>query len=175
MENYEDNLEKTAQHKRNVREATKATRDVGFKDTDSKIRNYDRECKRNVDSDTPKANGIIINTKPLTQTASTVNSEPKTYSWQKPSSAETVKPVEVRVVEPVKQVPAWKKTEIVPKPSEPQKSSTSLKKPENADKIVPKVTEPQQPAEPEQSVPKREKPCTVKCKIEESNVEIEKK
>ena len=41
MENYEDNLEKTANHKRNVREATKATRDVGFKDTDSKIRNYD--------------------------------------------------------------------------------------------------------------------------------------
>ena len=67
MENYEDNLEKTAQHKRNVREATKATRDVTFKDTDSKIRDYDRECRKNVDSETPNSKGIIINTKPLNQ------------------------------------------------------------------------------------------------------------
>jgi len=70
MENYEENLEKTAQHKKNVREATKATRDVGFKDTNSKIRDYDRECRRNVDYDEPKTNGIVINTKPITQTPS---------------------------------------------------------------------------------------------------------
>merc|ERR1719431_584789 len=70
MENFEDNLEKTAQHKKNVRVATQATRDVGFKDTNSKIRDYDRECRRNVDADTPQTNGIIINTKPITQTPS---------------------------------------------------------------------------------------------------------
>jgi len=67
MENFEDNLEKTAQHKKNVRVATQATRDVGFKDTNSKIRDYDRECRRNVDADTSQTNGIIINTKPITQ------------------------------------------------------------------------------------------------------------
>jgi len=70
MENFEDNLEKTAQHKKNVRIATQATRDVGFKDTNSKIRDYDRESRRNVDADTPQTNGIIINTKPITQTPS---------------------------------------------------------------------------------------------------------
>merc|ERR1711892_1416973 len=70
MDNFEDNLEKTAHHKRNVREATKATRDVGFKDTNSKIRDYDREARRNVDSDPPRTNSIVINTKPITQTPS---------------------------------------------------------------------------------------------------------
>ena len=70
MDNFEDNLEKTAHHKRNVREATKATRDVGFKDTNSKIKDYDREARRNVDSDPPRTNSIVINTKPITQTPS---------------------------------------------------------------------------------------------------------
>merc|ERR1712128_354186 len=70
MDNFEDNLERTAHHKRNVREATKATRDVGFKDTNSKIKDYDREARRNVDSDPPRTNSIVINTKPIIQTPS---------------------------------------------------------------------------------------------------------
>ena len=36
MEKYEDNLEKITEHKRNVRNTTQATRDVGFKDTNAK-------------------------------------------------------------------------------------------------------------------------------------------
>eukprot|EP00092_Neocalanus_flemingeri_P033465 GFUD01036382.1.p1 GENE.GFUD01036382.1~~GFUD01036382.1.p1 ORF type:complete len:800 (+),score=284.74 GFUD01036382.1:163-2562(+) len=70
MESYEDNLEKTNQHKRNVREATKATRDVCYKDTNYKIRDYDRECRRSVDSEPVRTAGIIISTRPLTQTTS---------------------------------------------------------------------------------------------------------
>eukprot|EP00092_Neocalanus_flemingeri_P010481 GFUD01011292.1.p1 GENE.GFUD01011292.1~~GFUD01011292.1.p1 ORF type:complete len:816 (+),score=283.88 GFUD01011292.1:87-2534(+) len=70
MESYEDNLEKTNQHKRNVREATKATRDVCYKDTNYKIRDYDRECRRSVDSEPVRTAGIIISTRPVTQTTS---------------------------------------------------------------------------------------------------------
>jgi len=68
METYEDNLEKMNEHKRNVRESTKATRDVSFKDTNSKIKDYDRESRRNVDHDAVKTNGVFINTKPKTET-----------------------------------------------------------------------------------------------------------
>jgi len=69
MESYEDNLEKMNEHKRNVRESTKATRDVSFKDTNSKIRDYDRESRRNVDYDSAKSNSVVINNKPNTETA----------------------------------------------------------------------------------------------------------
>jgi len=70
MESYEDNLEKVHNHKKHVRDATKATRDVGFKDTNSKIRNYDRECRRDVESVPVRPTGIVINTKPISQTTS---------------------------------------------------------------------------------------------------------
>ena len=39
MEAYEDNLEKMSEHKKTVRESTKATRDV-YKNTDAKITSY---------------------------------------------------------------------------------------------------------------------------------------
>merc|ERR1719431_1791709 len=232
MENFEDNLEKTAQHKKNVRVATQATRDVGFKDTNSKIRDYDRECRRNVDADTSQTNGIIINTKPITQnnysstierkntennsyrpsqtissisdsttdtevkrgswrkdmekyedqiskkkqsdtkidlthkvTSSAINSEPKTYSWQKSNNSstdkkisetakdatpswkkpDTVKEVEVKLSEPT-----WRKTETV-KIEEPKKVEPAWKKSETVNKV-----------EPEKSVPKWKKPETEK-------------
>ena len=54
MEAYEDNLEKMTEHKKTVRESTKATRDVvSYKSTDDKIRDYERESRRNVDTDAP--------------------------------------------------------------------------------------------------------------------------
>ena len=49
MEAYEDNLDKINEHKKAVRETTKATRDVNYKDTNAKIRDYERESRRNVD------------------------------------------------------------------------------------------------------------------------------
>merc|ERR1712241_855322 len=53
MEAYEDNLEKINEHKKTVRETTKATREVNYKDTNAKIRDYERESRRNVDSSPP--------------------------------------------------------------------------------------------------------------------------
>ena len=50
MEAYEDNLEKINEHKKTVRETTKATRDFTYKDTNTKIRDYERESRRNVDT-----------------------------------------------------------------------------------------------------------------------------
>merc|ERR1719431_1579247 len=238
MENFEDNLEKTAQHKKNVRVATQATRDVGFKDTNSKIRDYDRECRRNVDADTSQTNGIIINTKPITQnnysstierkntennsyrpsqtissisdsttdtevkrgswrkdmekyedqiskkkqsdtkidlthkvTSSAINSEPKTYSWQKSNNSSTdkkisetakdatpswKKPDTVKEVEVKSSEPTWRKTETV-KIEEPKKIEPAWKKSETVNKV-----EPQKVLEPEKSVPKWKKPETGK-------------
>merc|ERR1712241_1240706 len=53
MEAYEDNLEKINEHKKTVRETTKATREVNYKDTNAKIRDYERESRRNVDYEAP--------------------------------------------------------------------------------------------------------------------------
>merc|ERR1719397_579123 len=53
MEAYEDNLEKINEHKKTVRDTTKATRDVNYKDTNAKIRDYERESRRTVDYDPP--------------------------------------------------------------------------------------------------------------------------
>merc|ERR1711936_939025 len=53
MEAYEDNLEKINEHKKAVRDTTKATREVNYKDTNAKIRDYERESRRNVDTDSP--------------------------------------------------------------------------------------------------------------------------
>merc|ERR1719297_186105 len=52
MEAYEDNLEKMSEHKKTVRDSTKATRDV-YKNTDAKIRDYERESRRNYEDDAP--------------------------------------------------------------------------------------------------------------------------
>ena len=67
MEAYEDNLEKMNEHKKNVRESTKATRDV-YKSTNDKIRDYERESRRNVDTDAPiirRNADSVIETKPV--------------------------------------------------------------------------------------------------------------
>merc|ERR1719234_138518 len=55
MESYEDNLEVQEKHKRAVRESTRATNDVQprYKDINAKLRDYDRECRRNVDTEEP--------------------------------------------------------------------------------------------------------------------------
>merc|ERR1719192_2271914 len=53
MEAYEDNLDKINEHKKAVRDTTKATREVNYKDTNAKIRDYERESRRNVDTDSP--------------------------------------------------------------------------------------------------------------------------
>merc|ERR1712226_589607 len=53
MEAYEDNLDKINEHKKAVRDTTKATRDVNFKDTNAKIRDYERGSRRNVDYEAP--------------------------------------------------------------------------------------------------------------------------
>ena len=55
------------EHKKNVRESTKATRDV-YKSTDDKIRDYERESRRNVDTDAPiirRNADSVIETKPV--------------------------------------------------------------------------------------------------------------
>merc|ERR1712025_246740 len=99
MEAYEDNLEKINEHKKAVRESTKATRDV-YKSTNDKIRDYERESRRNVDTDAPiirRNADSVIETKPVsTQSYNNYRSsavidtsyeEPKTESvrgnWRK--------------------------------------------------------------------------------------------
>ena len=100
MEAYEDNLEKMTEHKKTVRESTKATRDVvSYKSTDDKIRDYERESRRNVDTDAPiirRNADIVLETKPLASSTPSYRSsalvqdsyeEPKTESvrgnWRK--------------------------------------------------------------------------------------------
>ena len=69
MEAFEDNLEKMNEHKKTVRDSTKATRDVpSYKSTDDKIRAYERESRRNVETEAPvlrRNNDIVIETKPI--------------------------------------------------------------------------------------------------------------
>ena len=69
MEAFEDNLEKMNEHKKTVRDSTKATRDVpSYKSTDDKIRDYERESRRNVETEAPvlrRNNDIVIETKPI--------------------------------------------------------------------------------------------------------------
>ena len=99
MEAYEDNLEKMNEHKKNVRDSTKATRDV-YKSTDDKIRDYERESRRNVETDAPimrKKADIVTETKSIStpsynnyRSSSVIDTsyeEPKTESvrgnWRK--------------------------------------------------------------------------------------------
>merc|ERR1712115_391291 len=63
IESYEETLEKMSAHKRNVRESTRATNDESgtkrYRDTNTKVRDYDRECRRDVDSDSNTVRGRI--------------------------------------------------------------------------------------------------------------------
>ena len=73
MEAYEENLEKMNEHKKTVRDSTRATRDVcNYKSTNDKIRDYDRESRRNVDVDVPvirRNPDPVMETKPIITSA----------------------------------------------------------------------------------------------------------
>ena len=53
MESYEETLEQQEKHRRAVRDSTRATNEVKprYKDINAKLRDYDRECRRDVDSE----------------------------------------------------------------------------------------------------------------------------
>merc|ERR1712012_1046942 len=53
MESYEETLEQQEKHRRAVRDSTRATNDVKprYKDINAKLRDYDRECRRDVDNE----------------------------------------------------------------------------------------------------------------------------
>jgi len=78
MESYEENLEVQEKHKRAVRESTRATNDVQprYKDLNAKLRDYDRECRRNVDSEEP--------VRKVTVTISTPTLDRKSYKAPEP-------------------------------------------------------------------------------------------
>jgi len=69
MESYEEKLQVLSQHKRTVQESTKATRDV-YRSTDTKIRDYERESRRVVESEPARTN-LSSSTRPETRTYST--------------------------------------------------------------------------------------------------------
>lgn len=77
MDSYEDNLEKMSEHRRNVRESTRATRDVAtapnnqYRDINAKLRDYDRECRREVDNDLPSK--ISVQSSPTYKTQPTTS------------------------------------------------------------------------------------------------------
>lgn len=69
MESYEDTLDKMSEHRRNVRDSTRATRDVKeptqpYRDLNSRLKNYDRECKRDVDRDHSPVKRISVSMTP---------------------------------------------------------------------------------------------------------------
>merc|ERR1719192_1275722 len=76
MEAYEDNLDKINEHKKAVRETTKATRDVNYKDTNAKIRDYERESRRNVDYESPVIKKTTDIVKPSPTYSSSSNNTP---------------------------------------------------------------------------------------------------
>merc|ERR1712130_32032 len=79
MESYEENLEMQEKHKRAVRESTRATNDVQprYKDINAKLRDYDRECRRNVDDEEP--------VRKVTVTISTPTLDRKSYKAPEPT------------------------------------------------------------------------------------------
>merc|ERR1712088_818128 len=79
MESYEENLEVQEKHRRAVRDSTRATNDVKprYKDINAKLRGYDRECRRNVDSDEP--------VRKVTVTISTPTLDRKSYKAPEPA------------------------------------------------------------------------------------------
>merc|ERR1711936_174398 len=78
MESYEETLEQE-KHRRAVRDSTRATNDVKprYKDINAKLRDYDRECRRDVDSEEP--------VRKVTVTISTPTLDRKSYKAPEPS------------------------------------------------------------------------------------------
>jgi len=66
MESYEDTLEKMSEHRRNVRESTRATTasSTQYRDLNARLRDYDKECKRDVDEDPTPAMRISVSMTP---------------------------------------------------------------------------------------------------------------
>ena len=101
MEAYEDNLEKMSEHKKTVRDSTKATRDV-YKNTDAKIRDYERESRRNYEDDAPVIRRHVTteaSSKPAASVTSTASRPISNYSSVAqeevtPSIASTLPPME---------------------------------------------------------------------------------
>merc|ERR1712088_1058025 len=79
MESYEETLEQQEKHRRAVRDSTRATNDVKprYKDINAKLRDYDRECRRDVDSEEP--------VRKVTVTISTPTLDRKSYKAPEPS------------------------------------------------------------------------------------------
>merc|ERR1711936_999925 len=83
MESYEENLEVQEKHRRAVRDSTRATNDVKprYKDINAKLRDYDRECRRDVDSEEP--------VRKVTVTISTPTLDRKSYSGSSTTNGTT--------------------------------------------------------------------------------------
>merc|ERR1719237_2039583 len=88
MESYEENLEVQEKHKRAVRESTRATNDVQprYKDINAKLRDYDRECRRNVDSEEPVREVTVNISTPTLDRKSYKAPEPTVPSYNGTSS-----------------------------------------------------------------------------------------
>merc|ERR1711936_812536 len=83
MESYEENLEVQEKHRRAVRDSTRATNDVKprYKDINAKLRDYDRECRRDVDSEEP--------VRKVTVTISTPTLDRKSYGGSSATNGTT--------------------------------------------------------------------------------------
>jgi len=109
MESYEDTLEQMQAHKQNVRKATESTRDVTtFKNTDSKIRNYERESRRNTDHDTKQITIEIQPYKPKERTPALDSYKPVQIPSYKPPETKTYNNYEKENDAPVKKG-SWRK------------------------------------------------------------------
>merc|ERR1711971_1050911 len=94
MEAYEDNLDKINEHKKAVRETTKATRDVNYKDTNAKIRDYERESRRNVDYESPviKKTADIVKPSSTSTYSTTSNVTPASNYYRSSAAIEDYEP-----------------------------------------------------------------------------------
>merc|ERR1712223_628290 len=83
MESYEETLEQQEKHRRAVRDSTRATNDVKprYKDINAKLRDYDRECRRDVDSEEP--------VRKVTVTISTPTLDRKSYGGSSATNGTT--------------------------------------------------------------------------------------
>merc|ERR1712038_1049255 len=83
MESYEETLEQQEKHRRAVRDSTRATNDVKprYKDINAKLRDYDRECRRDVDSEEP--------VRKVTVTISTPTLDRKSYGGSSTTNGTT--------------------------------------------------------------------------------------
>merc|ERR1712223_1614226 len=83
MESYEETLEQQEKHRRAVRDSTRATHDMKprYKDINAKLRDYDRECRRDVDSEEP--------VRKVTVTISTPTLDRKSYGGSSTTNGTT--------------------------------------------------------------------------------------